>query len=421
MGRFSGSRVETRPDRALEEGRDPLTGALGRNRLLDSLSVALLSGPVAVCVVDLDHFRMVNDGHGHIAGDLVLSAIAAVIGERLRSTDFLGRVGSDEFAVVLPHTGLDAARRVADDLLSAIRSTRPGPDVRITASIGVAAADSLSAAELLAEADVAMVAAKELGRDRVTVAGAGERDRVRQSVGWAAAIRDALESGGFDVWEQPIVRIGDGEAPMRHELLVRLGGAAPAAFLPTAERFGQVQAIDGWVVSRALDLLSRSSTDILHVNLAPASIGDPELTSFIERAVVAAGVDPSRLVFEITESAAIRDVTTVAATARRLRGLGCGLALDDFGTGFASFALLRQLPFDVLKIAGDFVRGLHASKLDLLTVEAVVHIARGMGMVTVAEYVEDGATLEALEALDLDYAQGMYVGAPAPASARWPD
>lgn len=417
--RPASSQLDARAVDAFRDGRDPLTGALGRPRLLDELNAALESGPAAVCVLDLDHFRLLNDARGHAAGDLVLTAVSAVITERLRSTDAIGRVGSDEFAVVLPQADLETAHRVAGDLMSAIRSARPGIGIRITASVGVAAGAGGFAADLLAEADQAMVEAKETGRDRIALAGGTGRDRARQSVRWAAAIRDALEFGGLEVWAQPIVSLGAPAAP-RHELLVRLNGASPAEFLPTAERFGQVQAIDGWVIGRALDLLADVEDVVLHVNLAPASVSDPELTAFIERAVRASGVDPARLVFEITETNAFTDVAAVAETAGRLRELGSGLALDDFGTGFASFAYLRQLPFDILKVAGDFVRGLHDSRLDRLTVEAMHHIASGMGMTTVAEYVEDAATLVTLRELGLDYAQGMHLGPPVPTRARWP-
>lgn len=404
---------------AFREGRDPLTGALARARVLDALTVALVAGPAAVCLVDIDHFRLLNDAHGHTAGDLVLSSVAAVMGERLRSMDAIGRVGSDEFAVVLPDTGPESARRVAADLLGAIRAARPGPGVRVTASVGVAAAHGTAAADLLAEAGQAVIAAKEAGRDRVAMAVGEGRDRARASVSCAAAIREALEFGGLDVWAQPIVALAGPAAP-RYELLVRLHGASPAAFLPTAERFGQVQAIDRWVIGRALDLLGRTRDLVLHVNLAPASLADPDLAPFVEGAVSATGADATRLVFEVTETAAFADLPAVVRTSRRLRSLGSGLALDDFGTGFASFAHLRELPFDVLKIAGDFVRGLHHSRLDRLTLEGMTHIARGMGMVTVGEYVEDAATLAALGELGLDYAQGLHLGAPEPAQSRWP-
>jgi predicted signal transduction protein with EAL and GGDEF domain len=372
---------------------------------------------------------MVNDVHGAEAGDRVLTGVAAAMGERLRSTDALGRVGSDEFAVVLPGTGADAARKVAGALLDAIRGIRI-EDIHVTASIGVAvAAADADAAELLAEADTALLAAKQAGRDRIAVAEPGNdaRLRARTSLSWVARVRRALETGGLELHAQPIVGLDPTHPrPDRHELLVRMRGdddvpVAPGEFLPSAERFGQIQAIDGWVVGRALELLSRTAPDgpILHVNLAPASIGDGELMAFTERALLASGVDAQRLVFEITETAAIGDIPAARATVERLRGLGCTIAIDDFGMGFGSFSHLKQIPFDMLKIAGEFVHEVTTSTVDRLTVGAVAQVARGMGMETVAEYVGDDATVGLLREMDVDFAQGFHTGVPRPVAELW--
>lgn len=392
-----------------------------REELHAALGEACRSGtPVALCRVDLDQFRMVNDVHGAEAGDLVLARVASAMGQRLRVTDVLGRVGSDEFAVVLPGVEPDGAIAVAEALLNGIRALRMQDDVRVTASMGVAASSRPVASELLAEADAALLAAKQGGRDRVVFAepGNGARDQARRSLSWVARVRRALETGGLELHAQPIVALDD-PSHARHELLVRLSGddgvpVTPNEFLPSAERFGLMQAIDGWVVGRALDLLGRGAGPVLHVNLAPASIGDPELTSFIERALVASGVEPQRLVFEITETAAIGDVGAARATVERLRGFGCTIAIDDFGMGFGSFSHLKQIPFDMLKIAGEFVHELTTSRVDRLTVEAVAQVARGMGMSTVAEYVGDDATLELLREMHVDFAQGFHTGAPVP-------
>jgi diguanylate cyclase (GGDEF)-like protein len=393
-----------------------------REELHAALGAACRSGlPVALCRLDLDQFRMVNDVHGAEAGDLVLARVAGAMAERLRATDSLGRVGSDEFAVVLPGSGADAALAVGEALLQAIRSIRM-EDIHVSASVGVAAALAPVASELLAEADGALLAAKEAGRDRVVFAepGNGARDKARQSLSWVARVRRALETGGLELHGQPIVPL-NGPQRARFELLIRLSGddgvpIAPDQFLPSAERFGLIQAIDGWVVGRALDLLDSAGEDgpVLHVNLAPASIGDAELMAFTERALVASGVRPERLVFEITETAAIGDVGAARATVERLRGLGCTIAIDDFGMGFGSFSHLKQIPFDMLKIAGEFVHEVTTSRVDRLTVEAVAQVARGMGMSTVAEYVGDDSTVELLRDMRVDFAQGFHTGAPAP-------
>jgi diguanylate cyclase (GGDEF)-like protein len=386
--------------------------------------------PLAVCRLDLDQFRVVNDVHGPEVGDLILARVARSITDRLRATDDLGRVGSDEFAVILPGTTGDAARAVAEALLTAIRAIRLD-DVHVTASVGVAAATEPVAAELLAEADGALLAAKQAGRDRIVYAEPGNTARAlaRQSLSWVARVRRALETGGLELHAQRIVGLDPARsARERHELLVRLSGddgvpVAPGEFLPSAERFGLIQAIDGWVVGRALDLLRRTGDEgpVLHVNLAPASVGDAELMAFTERALVASGIRPERLVFEITETAAIGDVTAARATVERLRGLGCTIAIDDFGMGFGSFSHLKQIPFDMLKIAGEFVHEVTQSTVDRLTVQAVAQVARGMGMTTVAEYVSDDDTVTLLRDMRVDYAQGFHTGRPEPVADLWAD
>jgi len=419
-------------------GHDALTGVLTRARLHEELDHATLTAarwhePAAVCVIGVDHIRYVNDAHGHAVGDALLVRVAAALAERLRSSDALGRVGSDEFAVVLPRTTLDDARAVAHDLLCAVRERArlsvDAEEVRITASIGVVPIDPaapLASSELLAEADAAMLIAKRAGRDRVAHGDGDGRARNRASLSWVGRIRDALETGGLELHAQPIVSVLGDSAP-RCELLVRLPGTdgvpvAPAEFLRTAERFGQMQAIDGWVLARAVDLLARTADVglVAHVNLAPRSVGDPDLMAFIERVVVAAGIDPSRLVVEITESAAIVDIDAVRGVLERLRAIGCAVALDDFGAGFGSFAWLKHLPFDVLKIDGQFVRDLPTSLVDRLTVGAIASIARGTGMQTVAEYVSDDETLHLLAELGIDFAQGFHVGRPEPLDSLWP-
>jgi diguanylate cyclase (GGDEF)-like protein len=423
--------------RAAREGRDPLTGILARDRLLEEVARAVAGAerygePVAVCVLDLDQFRLVNDTHGYAAGDRLLASAAAAMRGRLRATDALGRIGADEFAVVLPRTDAEAARAVAGDLLAAVRDRARGPaaegrEVRLTASVGVAAVEPgqpATAAAVLARADYAMLTAKLAGRDRLAVAEPDGHDgRGGDHLSWAARVREALETGGLDLHAQPIVPLAHTRAPLRYELLVRLRDApelASAELVGAAERFGQIQAVDGWMVTRAIGLLTETEGTILHVNLAAASIGDPELMTFVERTVLAAGIAPGRLVFEVTETAAIADVAAARRTVERLRATGCRFALDDFGAGFASFGFLKQLPFDVLKIDGEFVRDLPGSLVDRLAVEAMVGIARGLGVTTVAEYVSGDETVALLRELGVDHAQGYHVGAPRPAADVFP-
>jgi EAL domain-containing protein (putative c-di-GMP-specific phosphodiesterase class I) len=282
----------------------------------------------------------------------------------------------------------------------------------------------VTAAAVLARADYAMLTAKLAGRDRLVVASSDGTDgRGTDHLSWAARVRDALETGGLDLHAQPIVPLAGPAGTPRYELLVRLRDApelASTELVAAAERFGQIQAIDGWMVARAIGLLGEHPDVVLHVNLAPASLADPELMTFVERTVLAAEIAPGRLVFEVTETAAIADLAAARSTAERLRATGCRFALDDFGAGFATFAYLKQLPFDLLKIDGQFVRDLPGSLVDRLAVEAIVGVARGLGVTTVAEYVSGDETIELLRRLGVDYAQGFHVGAPAPAADVFP-
>jgi EAL domain-containing protein (putative c-di-GMP-specific phosphodiesterase class I) len=242
---------------------------------------------------------------------------------------------------------------------------------------------------------------------------------------WSEQIRDALHENRFTLYAQPIVPL-QGPAGDRYELLVRMVDRdgdviPPGAFLPVAERFDLVQEIDRWVVREAIALLAeherRGHDVIFEVNLSAKSLGEPALVADITELLEASIADPSRLVFEVTETAAIINVDRAKQFARRLGELGCGFALDDFGAGFASFYYLKHLPFDYLKIDGEFVENLCDSKTNQLVVQSVVAIARGLGKRTIAEYVDDEGTLELLRAYGVDHAQGFHVGRPVPAAA----
>ena len=413
---------------------DPLTGLINRRRFEEELERELMAAKRygrsgAVLVLDLDNFKYVNDTLGHSAGDKLIVSVSALLRRRLRESDTLARIGGDEFAVILPDCNTAQAEAAADGLLTTIREGmleqhRGG---RSSASIGVAPySDDVESTgeEMLVEADVAMYEAKERGRDRVEVF---ERDESAQSplhgrLTWARRIEHALTDGGFELHAQPILSLRDDPVP-RHELLVRMAGEngdliPPAAFLGVAERFELIQAIDRWVVSQAIELLAdrqRAGSPVrLEVNLSAKSVTDPDLPDLIEDRLRTAQVDPRGLIFEVTETAAIVNVDRAQLFAERLGELGCGFALDDFGAGFASFYYLKHLDFDLLKIDGEFIRGLPDSRTNQLVVRSLVDLARGLDKDTVAEFVGDERTLELLRSLGLDYAQGFHVGRPVP-------
>jgi diguanylate cyclase (GGDEF)-like protein/PAS domain S-box-containing protein len=416
---------------------DTLTGLLNRRRLEEAVEQALANvrrhgDGAAVVTLDIDNFKHVNDAYGHSVGDAVLRAVAVALRSRVRATDQVGRLGGDEFGVVLTRTEAEAAQGVADELLRAVRELRvPAGErtVRVTASVGLRSLDSAEPSqpeELLSEADMAMYDAKERGRDRISVIHTGDHqpEQVRARLHWFERIRDALErSDGFRLYEQPILRLRD-RTMDRSELLVRMTDergriVEPARFLPVAERYGQVRAIDRWVLRSAVRLLGQRAAAgraaPLELNLSGDSISDPSVVDFIVAEIEAADIDPALLIFEVTETSAIGNLEHARVLAERLAALGCGFALDDFGAGFGSFAYLKHLPLDVIKIDGQFIRGLCRSRADQVTVRAMVDIARGLGKETVAECVEDAETLELLNELGVDHAQGYHIGRPAPA------
>jgi diguanylate cyclase (GGDEF)-like protein len=382
-----------------------------------------------VLSIDIDNFKAVNDGAGHAAGDAVLCEVAHVLREHVRPTDVVARLGGDEFAVLLAAVEPTEARAAAEHLLGEIHNRRAvygGKSFRITASLGVAAfeSDDATAAEVLVNADLAMYAAKRSGRDRVVLYTPAEARKARAmaKLTWSQRIRDALEHDRFVLHMQPILELASGDVS-HGELLLRMEGdrgrlIPPGAFLPAAERFGLIHQIDRWVVRRAIRLLAETEparTPRIGVNLSGESVvGDSQLLYVIEDELANMSADPSRLIFEVTETAAIANMPEATSFARGLTDLGCSLALDDFGTGFGSFYYLKHLPVRYLKMDGEFIKNLPRSHVDEHMVKAIVGVAQGLGIKTVAESVADDETIQLLQEHGVDYAQGFHVGRPAP-------
>ena len=415
---------------------DPLTGLLNRRSFERELErhVAYVEryGPKgAAIVLDLDHFKTINDTLGHSAGDELIVRVAQVLRSRLRESDVLARLGGDEFAILLPEAAPEEADGVAAAVLDAVRTlavpTATGRTRTVTASLGIARFDArhrLTGEEVLVNADLAMYDAKEAGRDQLAAYAASEHQetRLEARMSWADMIRDALAEDRFVLHAQPIVDLATGEVT-QYELLLRMRGLdgeliSPAAFLPVAERFDLMAAIDRWVVTRAIRMVGaerrRGRELTVEVNISGRSAGDPELLALIERELSAAGVDPSQIIFEITETIAVSNIPRAQHFAARLADLGCRFALDDFGAGFGSFYYLKHLPFDYLKIDGEFVRHSAVDATDQLVIQAVVDIARGLGKRTIAEHVGDRETAELLHRMGVDHAQGFHLGEPAP-------
>ena len=382
----------------------------------------------AVLMIDLDNFKDVNDAFGHLAGDDLLKGVAGALRHRIRQTDILARVGGDEFAVLLPQTDAEQAQIVADLIVKSLHRhvvMLGERSIHTTVSVGVALLDGLDVESVMVNADLAMYEAKAAGRDRFVMYRPDPSRVGRPSMRLATAerIRKALEEDRLLLYCQPILDL-KGNQVCQYELLLRLpderGGEPllPDAFLYVAERSGLIQAIDCWVAGKAIALIAEHQRAgrrlVLYVNFSGKSIGDPKVTALTEATLVKAGIDPTCLVFELTETAAIANLEEAKSFTQRLRARGCRFALDDFGAGFASFFYLKALPFDYLKIDGEFIRGVVANPMDRLVVEAIVGIAQGTGKKTIAEFVGDDDTLRLLQKSGVDYAQGYQVGRPRP-------
>jgi diguanylate cyclase (GGDEF)-like protein/PAS domain S-box-containing protein len=414
---------------------DPLTGLANRRRFDSELAAHLdrcqRYGPRgALMMLDLDNFKQVNDTLGHGAGDQLIIGTADLLRGRLRASDLVARLGGDEFAILLPEADRDAANRVAADIVAIIREhasvldgSRPR---RVTTSIGVVMIDrpDLSPSELMSTVDLTMYDAKEAGRDRYaildTTTYAGPRSGAH--LAWADRINDALAEDRFELHAQPILDLTTNTITGA-ELLLRMIGEKgetilPGRFLYIAERLGLMTRIDTWVADQAIELLETihayDPKFHLEVNLSGHSVGNPNLAAYICSRVQTSDINPRYLTFEITETAAVANIETARAFAETIANLGCRFALDDFGAGFGSFYYLKHLPFDYVKIDGEFVSKCTTNFTDRLILSSIVDIAHGLGKRTIAEFVADADTLKVVADHGVDFAQGYHIGRPLP-------
>jgi diguanylate cyclase (GGDEF)-like protein/PAS domain S-box-containing protein len=393
---------------------DDLTGLYNRRYFESRLGETIGREDVAVLIIDVDHFKFVNDSLGHAAGDELLREVTATMSAGLRRDDVLARFGGDEFAVLLTACGEAQAQAVGNHLLAGIRANVTGVSVTASAGAAVFAAGShVSASDAIVAADIALYEAKQHGRDRIELY-SGQRG---VTLTWVQRIRRAIETGGFVLHAQPVcpLRADPPPEPM-FELLVRMRDDAgeiipPGSFLPTAEQFGLIREIDRWVTGQGIALAAAGNR--VSINLSARSLADPGLAERVRELIERHGAPPSHITFEFTETAAISSIEDARALTLALRELGCQTALDDFGTGFGSFVLVKHIPVDALKIDAEFVRDLAGSEADQRIVAAIVQIAQGAGMRTVAEGIEDAGALAIVRELGVDYAQGYHLGRPA--------
>ena len=414
--------------------RDPLTGLYNRHYFLPELERAVARAhragePMAALIyIDLDNFKYINDTLGHLAGDDVLREAAARLSRRLRKGDLLARLGGDEFAVLLAdlpperlHDTAEGFRRQLADFVF----MREGQAMDVACSIGAVALgpDIEDKEELLARADLACHAAKQEGRNRVHVYSRHDRrraSRMSADMGWARRIRRALAEDRMVLAVQPITCLGTGRTGMC-EVLVRMRDeegdlVMPGGFLPLAARFGLITEIDRRVISGVLRWLAAAGPGraplVYSINLSAESVADTATLDFIRTELERWPVDPTLLVFEISETAAMTHLEATAAFVTGVRRLGCGTALDDFGAGHCAFAHFRDLPFDFIKIDGGIVRDLSSDRLQRAFVRAITDIAHAAGRKTIAECVETPAALEALREAGVDMVQGFCLARP---------
>ncbi len=444
-GRFRGYRGTTRDitnAHVLSEKlthqatHDALTGLLNRRAFEDRMNRVLEAARVdgsehVMCYLDLDQFKVINDTCGHDAGDELLRRLCVQLKAKVRRWDTLARLGGDEFGILMEHCALDQADRVADALRRTITDfqfTWAGKEFRIGASIGMAAItkSSESTAAVLSAADAACYVAKDQGRNRVHVSRENDVELSRRytEMEWVARINSALAEDRFQLLYQPVLPIStDKRVGHHYELLLRMiedgKTISPGEFFPAADRYNLSSSLDRWVVRTAMRWLADhpdhlSDLSLCAINLSGHSITDRNFLSFLTQTLDESKVPAPKLCFEVTETVAIANLTAATSFIEGIKSRGSKFALDDFGSGLSSFAYLKTLPVDYLKIDGVFIRDLATNAVDVSMVKSINEIGHVMGKKTIAEFVETMEILEVLRDIGVDYAQGNALGMPTP-------
>ena len=412
---------------------DNLTGLYNRRRFMEELNVELANIAVhehrsALFFIDLDQFKYVNDTCGHHAGDRLIRKVADELTRSIRQNDIVARFGGDEFVILHCNTDEVSSREMAERMLARMRRLAHVENERvfhIHCSIGVTMIDRAKANpdEIIAEADIACREAKSAGRNRMQFFEKSSHivERATSDVGWMNRLRNAVDADSFELRFQPINRIDTG-ATTHHEVLLRLRGddgklLSPDAFLPSAVRFGLMSEIDLWTIRHSAEAyaeyIEESPQLRLSINLSANAFESDNLADYVASVFAEHRVPANRIIFEITESLAVRRPRHVELQIDALREMGCKLALDDFGTGYSSFSYLQKLHFDFIKIDGSFVHDILNNPVDQKMIKLIAEVGREANMRTVAEYVQDAESLELLGELGVDLAQGFFVGRPA--------
>jgi len=419
-----------------QASHDALTGLVNRREFERRLEEALQTAHTneakhVLCYLDLDRFKAVNDTCGHMAGDGMLREVAALIKETVRDSDTVGRLGGDEFGLLLVGCPLDKARQIADDVVRKISDYRfvwKDKIFNIGISVGLIEISRESGApdEVMSAADSACYVAKKQG-NHVHVYSARDEAvaRHRGEIQWLQRLQSALKDNRFELMAQPIIASTATETGPALEVLLRLqddsvpGGISPAEFLRAAERYRLMSDVDRWVVQTALTALGRGGIRLpasrsLAINLSGQTLGDPQFLEFVVDVLDRTGVAPTQLCFEVTENSVITNIEHAQRFIGVLHGMGCQFALDDFGRGLSSFGNLKNLSLDYLKIDGTFIRNLAVDSVNQAMVAAMIKLARTLNFQVIAEQVEDAGALDAAKKMGVDFLQGFYLGRPQP-------
>ena len=417
-----------------QASHDMLTGLFNRRMFEEQLEATLMNVDIenrhhALCYLDLDQFKIVNDTCGHVAGDELLRQLSDLLKTCIREGDTLARLGGDEFGLLLENCALKQATQVAEKVRESVKDFKfvwQERTFEIGASIGVVGinVDNMDLANVLASADMACYAAKDMGRNRVHVYEPSDAllSERHGQMHWAGRITKALEEHRMVLFEQPVVSIKGNEVDNKHcEILIRMRDeqndiVGPDAFIPAAERYNLMTTVDRWVIGQVFEHMTSTSCvgmgNIVAINLSGTSLADEKLLGYILDLAGKHQIDLNRICFEITETAAISNLAKATLFIRALKEKGCRFSLDDFGSGLSSFTYLKTLPVDYIKIDGSFVVDMINDPIDRAMVEAIVRVGHVMKVKVIAEWVENEDTLIMLKEMGVDYVQGYHLGRP---------
>jgi len=421
---------------AYQASHDELTGLVNRRQFDIHIQNLVLEAQAndshhVLCYLDLDQFKIVNDTCGHLAGDELLRQLGEVLRQQVRRMDILARLGGDEFGILMSYCSLEQAIITGEKLRNAVCDFQFAWENRsfnIGVSIGIAPINRAcgNAVDVLKEADAACYAAKEKGRNRVHIFSPDDEElTLRQGeMQWVEKIRQGIERDRFQLFGQLIVPIAASRGGLHFETLIRYRDdqdkvIPPGAFLPAAERYNMASPLDRWVISRLFEHLATTPgfldrLEMCSVNLSGLSLSDQAMLGFIDEQFRKWQIPTYKICFEITETAAISNLSYARQFIDSLRQKGCSFSLDDFGSGLSSFAYLKNLPVDYLKIDGLFVKDIMDDRVDLTMVKAINEVAHVMGKKTIAEFVENQSIFDLLQTLGVNYAQGYGIAKPVP-------